>query len=260
MYLRPRQLLYGALINSVIRIPIAMGMELDLKFHPASNSSRTGVLVLPGGGYEHISSDKEGTKPAEWLVSHDINAWVLTYTVADASHPAPIYPVPQNEALEAVRQIRESNKVDKLGIWGFSAGGHLAAVTATDHDADLDFAILAYPVISMVPGITHPGSRHNLIGDNATADIEHSMSAETRVDEKTPPTFLFHTANDGTVPVQNTLGFTGALAKYKVPFEVLILPDGPHGIGLALDNERLTWTGELERWLGGFDFNVTNIK
>ncbi|KAI2639740.1 alpha/beta-hydrolase [Hypomontagnella submonticulosa] len=233
-----------------------MARELDLKFHPACDSSRIGVLILPGGGYEYVSGDKEGVEPAKWLVLHNINAWILTYTVADAANPAPIYPIPRREALEAVRQIRASNKVDKLGIWGFSAGGHLAAVTATDPDADLDFTILGYPVISMARGTTHEGSRHNLIGDDAGVDIEFVMSAETRVDEKTPPTFLFHTANDGTVPVQNTLGFATALAKHKVPFELLILPDGPHGVGPALDDKRLNWMGELERWLEGFGFDI----
>ncbi|KAK6950056.1 hypothetical protein Daesc_008379 [Daldinia eschscholtzii] len=228
-----------------------MTLELKLDFYPASNPSRTGVLVLPGGGYEFISMDNEGIAPARWLNDHQFDAWVLSYTTAGPSHPPPIFPAPQREALDAVRRIRASGRVDKLGIWGFSAGGHLAAVTATDPSADLDFAILAYPVISMAAGTTHEGSRRNLIGDGcgAGSDAENAMCAEKRVDENTPPTFLFHTANDDVVPVQNTLGFSVAMAKYKRPFELLILPDGPHGVGLALGDERLDWTGELDRWL-----------
>ncbi|KAI1417550.1 Alpha/Beta hydrolase protein [Hypoxylon sp. FL1857] len=146
-----------------------MALELKLDFYPAPSPNRTGVLVLPGGGYEFISLEKEGVAPAQWLNSHHIDAWVLSYTTADESHPAPIFPAPQREALEAVRQIRGSGRVDKLGIWGFSAGGHLAAVTATDPSVELDFAILAYPVISMAAGTTHEGSRRNLIGDECEA-------------------------------------------------------------------------------------------
>ncbi|KAI0847955.1 alpha/beta-hydrolase [Daldinia vernicosa] len=235
-----------------------MTLDLKLDFYPASDPSRTGVLVLPGGGYEFISMENEGTAPARWLNDHGLDAWVLSYTTASPSNPAPIFPAPQREALEAVRRIRASGRVDKLGIWGFSAGGHLAAVTATDPGAKLDFAILAYPVISMAAGTTHEGSRRNLIGDGCEAgsDVENAMCAEKRVDTGTPPTFLLHTANDDKVPVQNTLGFAAAMAKHRRPFGILVLPDGPHGIGLALGDERLGWTSELERWL---KFSVLNV-
>ncbi|KAI0840425.1 Alpha/Beta hydrolase protein [Hypoxylon sp. FL0890] len=235
-----------------------MTLELKLDFYPAPNPNRTGVLVLPGGGYEFISLEKEGVAPAQWLNDRNIDAWVLSYTIADeSSNPAPIFPAPQREALEAVRRVRASGRVERLGIWGFSAGGHLAAVTATDPGVELDFVILAYPVISMVAGTTHEGSRRNLIGDGCEAgsDVENAMCAEKRVTESTPPTFLFHTANDDTVPVQNALGFALAMAKYDRPFQILVLPDGPHGLGLALDDARLSWTGELERWLKGSVLN-----
>lgn len=230
-----------------------MALELKLDFYPAPDPSGVGALVLPGGGYEFISLDNEGVEPAQWLNSQNMDAWVLSYTTAGESNPAPIFPAPQREALEAVRRIRASGRVDRLGIWGFSAGGHLAAVTATDPSAKLDFAILAYPVISMAAGTTHEGSRRNLIGDGCEAgsDAENAMCAEKRVNENTPPTFLFHTANDDMVPVQNTLVFAAAMAKYGRPFEILVLPDGPHGVGLALGDARLGWMGELERWLKG---------
>jgi acetyl esterase/lipase len=128
----------------------------------------------------------------------------------------------------------------------------LSAITATNAEAHLDFAILAYPVISMEPGTTHLGSLHNLLGHDAGVDLRKSMSAETRVTQHTPPIFLFHTGNDGAVPVQNALLFASALANHGCAFEILVLPDGPHGIGLALDDPKLTWTGELERWLATF--------
>jgi len=103
----------------------------------------------------------------------------------------------------------------------------------------------------MKPGITHDGSRQNLIGDAASVELEFGTSAHEHVSSKTPPVFLFHTANDGTVPVQNSLLYAGQMAMYGRPFELLVLPDGPHGIGMAFDDEKLSWTGELERWLKG---------
>ncbi|KAM0810220.1 putative Alpha/Beta hydrolase protein [Seiridium cardinale] len=225
---------------------------MKLTFYPAASSpdTCTGVLVVPGGGYEYVALDKEGTKPAAWLNERNLDAWVLEYTTADQT-PGPLYPTPLNEALEAVQQIRAEGRVSRLGIWGWSAGGHLAAMTCTNAEAHLDFAILAYPVISM-EGITHLGSLHNLLGHDAGADLRKSMSAENRVTKHTPPVFLFHTCNDSAVPVANSLGFARALADHGCAFEILVLPDGPHGVGLALDDPKLTWTEELARWLETF--------
>ncbi len=223
---------------------------MNLEFFPAPAPKGVGVLVVPGGGYGHVAIDHEGHQVAQWLNERGYDAWVLTYTVASESTPAPIFPAPQNEALQAVADIRASGRVEKLGIFGFSAGGHLSAVTATNPDADLDFAVLAYPVIDMGAGWTHEGSRFNLLGDIGDPKQTVGHSAHERVNALTPPTFLFHTANDDVVPVQNSLLFAVMLAENDVPFQLLVLPDGPHGIGLALDNPRLNWTDALEQWLG----------
>ncbi len=225
---------------------------MNLEFFPSSAPHRSGVLVVPGGGYGFLALDHEGQQVAQWLNSQGFDAWVLSYTIATEETPAPIYPRPQHDALGAIGQIRALNRVEKLGIFGFSAGGHLSAITATNPEANLDFAVLAYPVISMETGATHSGSRFNLIGEHPEAHLEREMSAHLRVGFQTPPTFLFHTANDSGVPVQNSLMFASALAEHGVPFEILVLPDGPHGIGLALDNPKLNWSGELERWLAAF--------
>ncbi|PSN71051.1 endo-1,4-beta-xylanase B [Corynespora cassiicola Philippines] len=220
----------------------------DLTYFPSSNPNGNGVLVTPGGGYAGIAFDLEGIQPASWLNERGYDAWVLDYvTISNMS--GPIYPVPQNQALEAVKQIRALNKVSKLGIWGFSAGGHLSAVTVTNSEADLDFAILSYPVITMDPTYTHAGSRTNLIGNNPSPELQYNMSAENRVTNSTPPVFLFHTANDPAVPVQNTLLFANAMASHGRPFQTLILPDGRHGLGLALSDPVRSWTTELDRWL-----------
>ncbi|EGU75103.1 hypothetical protein FOXB_14417 [Fusarium oxysporum f. sp. conglutinans Fo5176] len=214
-------------------------MKLDiakLTAFLAANSTGTGVLVCPGGGYSHVSIVKEGYTPAAYLNKLGIDAWVLDYTTT-SNATAPIYPKPEDEVFAALKKIRHDNpKIEKLGIWGFSAGGHLASTTLTNPKAGLDFGILAYPVITLEGNYTHIGSRDNLVGPNATAEELHDLSAQNLVSDTTPPTFLFHTFDDQAVPVQNTLMFAEAMAAHKRKAQVLILPDGPHGLGLALDD------------------------
>ena len=214
------------------------------------NPAKIGVLVLPGGGYGALATGHEGRDIGAFLGARGYDAWMLEYTVAGAENSPPIYPAPQNEALEALDWIRAQNRASKLGIWGFSAGGHLAAVTATDANAALDFAVLAYPVISMEIGATHGGSRENLLGKTPDAKLASELSAQNRVSPATPPTFLFHTADDGAVPVENALLFAQALAAHQVPFELHIYENGAHGVGLAPDNPILgSWGARLEDWL-----------
>ncbi|KAH7191582.1 major facilitator superfamily domain-containing protein [Fusarium oxysporum] len=214
-------------------------MKLDIAKLTAflvANSTGTGVLVCPGGGYSHVSIVKEGYTPAAYLNKLGIDAWVLDYTTT-SNATAPIYPKPEDEVFAALKKIRHENpKIEKLGIWGFSAGGHLASTTLTNSKAGLDFGILAYPVITLEGNYTHIGSRDNLVGPNATAEELHDLSAQNLVSDTTPPTFLFHTFDDQAVPVQNTLMFAEAMAAHKRKAQVLILPDGPHGLGLALDD------------------------
>lgn len=219
-----------------------------LTYYPAPNPNGNGVIVAPGGGYSYLSLDSEGAQPAAWLNERGYHVWVLNYATAGTAR-TPLYPLPQDQALQAVQQIRALDSVSKLGIWGFSAGGHLAATTVTNPKADLDFGILAYPVITMDPKYTHAGSRKNLIGDNASLELQTKMSAENLVSNSTPPVFLFHTANDASVPLQNTLLFAGAMASHKRGAQTLILPDGRHGLGLALTDPVRNWTSELDRFL-----------
>ncbi|KAH7024649.1 Alpha/Beta hydrolase protein [Microdochium trichocladiopsis] len=222
--------------------------EGQLTFHPATEPNGVGILVVPGGGYSGVSLDYEGANTTAYLNARGYDAWVLNYSTA-ATAPTPLYPKPQKEALAAVAQIRSENRVSKLGIWGYSAGGHLSAMTLTEPGVALDFGILAYPVITMDPDFTHAGSRRYLIGENPSLELQVATSAETRVTPQTPRTFIFHTANDPVVPVENTLWFVSALAANKVPFQSLVLPDGNHGIALALADPERNWTPELERWM-----------
>ncbi|KAF5600652.1 MCH2 (monocarboxylate permease) [Fusarium pseudoanthophilum] len=227
-------------------------MKLDfakLTAFLAANSTGTGVLICPGGGYSHVSIVKEGYNPAAYLNKLGIDAWVLDYTTT-LNATAPIYPKPEKEVFAALKKIRHENpNLEKLGIWGFSAGGHLASTTLTNPKAGLDFGILAYPVITLEGNYTHAGSRDNLVGPNATVEELHDLSAQNLVSDTTPPTFLFHTFDDQAVPVQNTLMFAEAMAAHKRKAQVLILPDGPHGLGLALDDPVRSWTNELTRFL-----------
>ncbi|KXJ85873.1 Alpha/Beta hydrolase protein [Microdochium bolleyi] len=240
---------FAALVLTLLLPSVAAASPLaDLTFHPASEPNGEGILVVPGGGYSGVSLDYEGANTTAYLNARGYDAWVLNYSTASTA-AVPLYPKPQQEALAAVEQIRAEGHVSKLGIWGYSAGGHLAAMTLTEPGVALDFGILAYPVITMDPAFTHGGSRRNLIGNNATLELQIKTSAEKRVTSTTPPTFIFHTANDPVVPVQNTLWFIDALAAAKVPFQSLVLPDGNHGIALALTDPVRNWTPELERWL-----------
>jgi len=219
-----------------------------LTYYPAPSPNGDGVLVVPGGGYAFVSLDFEGANTTAYLNERGYHVWVLNYATSSTAK-TPLYPLPQNQALDAVKQIRGLKTVKKLGIWGFSAGGHLAATTITNPEAQLDYAILAYPVITMDPAYTHQGSRTNLIGGNPSPELQSKMSAQNGVSDSTPPVFLFHTANDHTVPIQNTLLFASAMANHSRPFQTLILPDGPHGLGLALNDPVRSWTPELERWM-----------
>ena len=209
--------------------------------------------------------DKEGTQIALWLNSLGVSAFVLQYRIAPRYH----HPAPLQDAQRALRTVRSRAKewnVDpkKIGIWGFSAGGHLASTAATHFDdgkADADdpiekvssrpdFAILCYPVITFEDPYCHKGSRENLIGKNPDPKLLESLCNEKQVTDKTPPTFLFHTGTDTAVPPENSVLFYLALRKAKVPAEMHIYEQGPHGIGLASKDPVLaTWPDRLAAWL-----------
>ena len=213
-------------------------------------SARAGVLILPGGGYGHLAIEHEGHDIAAWLNQRGFAAWMLEYHINSTGQTAPLHPAPLNDCLEALAHIRAHASSTKLGVWGFSAGGHLAATLATEPNANLDFAILAYPVISLEPEVAHGGSRRNLLGENFDLELSKSLSAHNRVSPQTPPTFLFHTGDDAAVPVENSLLFYAALRKHGVPGELHVYETGRHGVGLAPDDSVLsTWPTLLETWL-----------
>lgn len=234
-------------------------------FPVSENRVDTGVIVFPGGGYAHLSMQHEGSDIAEWLNHLGISAFVLKYRLGPKYH----HPIELGDAQRAVRYVRAHAAEygihpKKIGIWGFSAGGHLAATVETHFDEGQksssdpieressrpDFAILSYPVITMRDPYVHKGSRQNLLGPSPSAHRVDLLSNELQVTGRTPPTFLFHTSDDPVVPVQNSIEFYLALRKANVPAEMHIYEHGKHGVGLAADDAALaSWPTLLSNWL-----------
>jgi len=221
----------------------------------------TAVVVCPGGGYGMLA-DHEGKDYALYLNTLGVTAYVLKYRLGSDGYRDPII---GQDALRAIRKVRSLGPYSAVGIMGSSAGGHLTATAVTRGDggdskaADpidrlssrADFGILCYPVITMGP-LGHSGSKVNLLGENATPQQIEFASAERHVTAQTPPCFLWHTVEDGAVPVQNSLMFAAALKEAHVPFELHLYEKGPHGIGLQ-DKPPFAhvhpWATELARWL-----------
>lgn len=223
------------------------------------------IVVLPGGGYGGLALGHEGKEIADWLTSRGVAAFVLEYRLG----PRNRFPIPLVDAQRAVRWVRfNANKYGldqgRIGIWGFSAGGHLASTVSTRHDEGNreaedpvdrvscrpDLAILCYPVIRLDPPHGHEGSRRNLLGDKADPELVKSLCNDTQVNGKTPPTFLFHTKADKPVPVENSLLYYKALIKAGVPAELVLYDEGPHGVGLGYKHPSVKdWPVKLENWL-----------
>ena len=231
---------------------------------PAGRGTGTAVIVCPGGGYAHLATEKEGTDIARWLNSIGVSAFVLKYRLGPKYH----HPIELGDAQRAIRTVRTKAAEyrvlpDRIGIMGFSAGGHLASSAGTHFDAGNpsaadpidragsrpDFMVLCYPVISFGT-YAHRGSMQMLLGDNPDPKLVELMSNELQVTAQTPPTFLFHTTDDHTVPVENSVLFYMALRKAGVPAEMHIYEHGPHGVGLAQTDEALSsWPARLADWL-----------
>ncbi|MGB9454512.1 MAG: alpha/beta hydrolase [Bryobacteraceae bacterium] len=232
---------------------------------PEGRGTGAAIVVCPGGAYVHLALDHEGAQVARWLNSIGVAAFVLQYRLGPRYH----HPIEWGDAQRAIRTVRSRAAQyrvlpDRIGIMGFSAGGHLASTAATHFDsgnpdaADVidrvssrpDFAVLAYPVITLTDPYAHRGSRDNLLGPNPNPKLVESLSNELQVTADTPPTFLFHTSNDPVVPVENSVLYYLALHKAGVPAEMHIYAQGPHGVGLAPTDEALsTWPARLADWL-----------
>lgn len=232
-----------------------------------SDRPRGAVVVCPGGGYGGRAAH-EAEPIALWLNANGISSFVVSYRVAPYRHPWPL-----RDAQRAVRLVRHRADewgIDpqRVGILGFSAGGHLASTVGTHYDAGdaqaidpverescrPDAMVLCYPVITLGPN-RHRGSMVNLIGENPPAHLRSNLSNETQVTKDTPPAFIWHTCDDPAVPVENSLLFGAALAREHVPFELHIYRTGRHGLGLAQSDPHVgTWSTLCAEWLSQIGF------
>ena len=243
---------------------------LTIYLPPAEKANGAAVVICPGGGYGHLAMDHEGHQIAQWLNSFGVAGFILKYrhrnSGAGYGHPAPL-----QDAQRAVRTVRARAKqwgVDpgRIGILGFSAGGHLASSAGTHFQNRYndpkdsidrvscrpDFMVLVYPVISFTEWYTHKGSMRNLLGDNPEKELVENLSSEKQVTPDTPPTFLVHTNEDKGVPSENSVYFYLALRKAKVPAEMHIYENGRHGVGLGQNHGAVSsWPIRCVDWMRG---------
>lgn len=225
----------------------------SITVYKADKPNGVAIIMCPGGGYARLAMNHEGHDMAPWL-----NAQGITYIVLKYRMPNGHYEVPLSDAEQAIRLVRQHAKEwnirpDRIGIMGASAGGHLAASLATlysSNETRPDFQVLFYPVISMVPGVTHGGSRQNLLGNNPSQELEDKYTLEKQVNAHTPQAFIMLSADDGAVPPANGIHYFEALLQHQVPATLHVYPTGGHGWGFrdAFTYKR-QWTGELEKWL-----------
>lgn len=238
---------------------------LTVYMPPNTTGPMTAVIIAPGGSYARLSMNNEGREPANYLNALGIAAFVLRYRLGPQYH----HPIELGDAQRAIRTVRARAAEwhiapDRIGMLGFSAGGHLASSVSTHFDsgnADApdpidrvssrpDFAVLAYPVISFVEPWTHQGSKTNLLGDHPDVALAQSLSSERQVTATTPPTFIYHTNADTVVPVENAVAYFLALRKAGVPAEMHVFKDGAHGSGLGMQTAALAeWPRLLANWL-----------
>lgn len=218
---------------------------------PPDKANGTACVICPGGGYGFLADEHEGKDAALFLNKHGITAFVLHYRIASGERKGPLHPAPLEDAQRAIRTVRAKSKewgIDphRIGIWGFSAGGHLASTAGTHFDEGKsdgdtidqvscrpDFLILSYPVISTDKDVTHGGSMKNLIGDKPEDKLLEYYSNDKQVTSKTPPTFIFHTSEDVAVKPENAIRFYLACKKAKVSCELHMYSKGVHGVGLG---------------------------
>jgi acetyl esterase/lipase len=253
------------------RAPGAIGDEdldkptLTIYMPAHTEGPMTAVIIAPGGGYAHLSMNLEGREPANYFNAMGVAAFVLKYRLGPRYH----HPVELGDAQRAIRTVRSRAAewhldANRIGIMGFSAGGHLAATASTHFDSGdanasdpidrtssrPDFAVLCYPVISMTAPWTHKGSKTSLLGENPSPELARSLSIETQVTANTPPTFIYQTNMDTTVPAENSVMYYLALRKAGVPAEMHVFRNGPHGTGLGLTDSALgEWPQLLANWL-----------
>ncbi len=238
---------------------------------PEDKATGTAVLICPGGGYGTLAFNHEGNDIAKWLNDNGIAGIILKYRLPSDQIMKDKSNGPLQDAQEALRIIRRNARAwninpSRIGVIGFSAGGHLASTLSTHFDEKVyepkdntsarpDFSILIYPVISMDESFTHMGSRRNLLGENPAAETLRHFSNELQIRENTPPAFLVHSADDAAVPVRNSMAYYEGLVKFNIPSELHVFQKGGHGYGLAVNREtQSAWPRLCLEWLKASGF------
>lgn len=250
----------GILVISKISKP-----TLSIFLAPKEKANGTAVIIYPGGGYGIVAAGHEGTDIAKKFNEMGITAFVVKYRIPNSETMINPEIGPLQDAQQAIKIVRESAREyninpNRIGIMGFSAGGHLASTAGTHFDKAViantnntslrpDFMLLIYPVISFTDSLTHKGSRDNLIGKNPSAQKIKEYSNEMQVTNKTPPTFLVHASDDDAVKPENSIAFYLALIKNKVDAEMHLYESGGHGFGLNLKNKNEQWMERCKNWM-----------
>ena len=237
-------------------------------------SNGTSVIIFPGGGYSHLSMNKEGKKVAKWLNSLGITAFLLKYRMPSDLTMRDKTIGPLQDAQEAVRMVRRNAKKwnldsNKIGVIGFSAGGHLAATLSTNFSEITyesldntsprpDFTILIYPVISMKNEIANKGSKEKLLGLNPSGELIKKFSSDLNVNSTTPNTFIAHATDDQSVLVENSINYYLALKNNKIQCELHLYEKGGHGFGLGVLDTSKNWTQDCENWMKSNGYLLNN--
>jgi acetyl esterase/lipase len=254
------EVLENGIVRDVSKVTIP---TLSVFFPEKPNGSA--VVICPGGGYAYLAITKEGYKVAKWLNTLGITAFVLKYRLPSDQIMENKTIGPLQDAQESIRFIRRNAakwgiNTEKVGVIGFSAGGHLASTLSTHYNevvykaidtvsAKPNFSILIYPVLSMDEKITHKGSRNLLLGTAPSAALIEKYSNEKHIDSSTPPTYIVHAVDDKSVPVENSINYLLALKKNSVPCEIHLYESGKHGFGLGNSGTSKNWTNQCEEWL-----------
>ncbi len=255
--------------SDIVRVRNVQKPDIAVFLPSKKNATGEAVVICPGGGYGILAYDWEGSDIARWLNSQGIAAFVLKYRLPGSKSNIVPFKSPIMDAQRAMRLVRynaEKWNIDpgKIGVMGFSAGGHLASSVSTHYDKGdpsstdpveqvscrPDFSVLVYPVISFTQDFQHEGSRINLLGEDAEESLVKLFSSELQVTEDTPPAILIHSDDDGGVPVENSIAYYEALRANKISSELHIYPYGGHGYSLAIGQGHLsTWPDRVIEWI-----------
>ena len=251
--------------NGVLIISKVSRPTLTAYLPPKERSSGTAVIICPGGGYSVLAAAHEGSDVAKEFMKNGVAAFVLKYRIPDDATMRSKEIGPLQDAQEAIKMVREhagewNIDTGRIGIMGFSAGGHLASTAGTHYSKAVienknntslrpDFMLLIYPVISFDDSIGHRGSRDNLIGKNPSEEKKNLYSNELQITANTPPAFLVHASDDDVVNVENSIVFYESLIKHKVPAELHIYQNGGHGFGMHLPKSKDLWMERCINWM-----------